>query len=413
MNSNAFSSSSFSPSPCLFSAPPRLRGEQTKPKMKILDRYVISTFLKNYIISLGVLIGLYVVMDMVFNFDEILNVQSKGGAAGIGGVLTVVRDAADFYFYQSFLIFVQMSGIIPVVAAAFTLLRFSRFSELTAFLAAGVPLLRVAAPIILASVFLNGLLVIDQEWVLPRMIPKLTRKHDEVRSATSESAFRISAMQVGDHSLLLAAVYRPGSEVIPPIMEEMDVLERDDDLQPTAHVMATKAIWDEAHQQWNLINGRRVTGLLPTQQNSPEIPIDVFKGDVTPEEIALYHSSSFVELLSTRRIDDLIAKPKSYGANSLYKVKFMRATQPFMNVILLLLAIPTVLTHDPKSLKRAASKCLLLTGLAMGSVFIFQQVASNPPLGPQWAYAWPMLLAWMPLFIFGPLAVWLMSRVRS
>ena len=73
----------------------------------------------------------------------------------------------------------HLSGIIPVVAAAFTLMRLSRFNELTAMLAAGVPLLRIAMPIILVSLVLNALLLVDQEIVIPRMIPKLTREHDE------------------------------------------------------------------------------------------------------------------------------------------------------------------------------------------------------------------------------------------
>ena len=42
--------------------------------MKILDRYVISTFLKNYLIAFFVLIGMYVTLDMVFNFDELVQV---------------------------------------------------------------------------------------------------------------------------------------------------------------------------------------------------------------------------------------------------------------------------------------------------------------------------------------------------
>src|SRR5438270_9780138 len=106
--------------------------------MKILDRYVLTLFLKNYLISLAVLIGLYVVMDMVFNFDHLVSVQNQPGTTGIEGAFNVLRDIVDYYFYQSFAIFVQLSGIIPVVAAAFTLMRLSRFSELTAFLAAGV-----------------------------------------------------------------------------------------------------------------------------------------------------------------------------------------------------------------------------------------------------------------------------------
>ena len=42
-------------------------------------------------------------------------------------------------------------------------MRLSRFNELTALLAAGIPLLRIAAPVILVAVVLNGLLLVDQE----------------------------------------------------------------------------------------------------------------------------------------------------------------------------------------------------------------------------------------------------------
>src|SRR5271170_6224484 len=150
--------------------------------MKLLDRYVLVLFLKNYLISLTVLIGMYVVMDMVLRFNDIVSVGKQAGGTGLTSVWTTLADVGGYYFYQCFAIFVQLSGIIPVVAAAFTLMRLSRFNELTALLAAGVPLLRVAAPVILVAVILNGLLLIDQELIIPEMIPKLIREHGEVHS---------------------------------------------------------------------------------------------------------------------------------------------------------------------------------------------------------------------------------------
>ena len=124
--------------------------------MRIIDRYVFSSFLRNYLISFMVLIGMYVVLDMVFHFDELVDVDATAQAGALANTLGMLWNILDYYFYQSFLFFVHLSGIIPVVAAAFTLLRLSRFGELTALLAAGVPLLRVAAPIIIASVVLNA-----------------------------------------------------------------------------------------------------------------------------------------------------------------------------------------------------------------------------------------------------------------
>ena len=145
--------------------------------MKILDRYVLFTFLKNYLISFMVLIGLYIVLDMVFNFDELAEVQSKtGGAGGFASMLAMLRSIGDYYFYQTFRIFAQLSGVIPIVAAAFTLIRLSRFNEMTASLAAGVPLLRTAMPIIIAAIILNILLMVDQELIIPGMIPERCTK---------------------------------------------------------------------------------------------------------------------------------------------------------------------------------------------------------------------------------------------
>ena len=172
--------------------------------MKILDRYILIAFLKNYLISLMVLIGLYVVLDMVFNFDELAEYRDHLEAGGgVAGVLELLRVIGDYYFYQCFRIFTHLSGIIPIVAAAFTLIRFTRFNELTAQLAAGVPLLRTAMPIVVAAMILNGLLIVDQEFIIPRIIPKLTRSHDKLHVSGGRT-FPIHAMQDDANGLLNA-----------------------------------------------------------------------------------------------------------------------------------------------------------------------------------------------------------------
>ena len=50
--------------------------------MKILDRYVLIAFIKNYLISLMALLGLYIVLDMVFSFDELAEVQQRSQLVG-------------------------------------------------------------------------------------------------------------------------------------------------------------------------------------------------------------------------------------------------------------------------------------------------------------------------------------------
>lgn len=391
--------------------------------MKIIDRYVIFSFIRNYIISFMVLVGMYVVLDMVFNFNNLVDFRTAGG--GSETVFHALYDIFDYYFYQCFLIFVHLSGIIPVVAAAFTLMRLSRFNELTAMLAAGVPLLRIATPVILVAVGLNGLLLVDQELIIPLMIPKLTREHGDVH-ANARNYYFIEAMQDSSDGLVYAARYFPNPpDGGTPRMLDLDVIEREPRklrgqdrsfLVPVAHLQADEAQWNTATQEWDLTNGRRVTGIMDDRVSTPQ-PWPVYKSNVTPEEIGLYRSGNYVDLLPTARINQLLERPNLYGKIDLLRVKHWRITQPLMNVILLLLAIPCVLTREPGTLKTAATKTLLLMGLAMGAVFLFHQFAGSVP--PSLASTvggtntWSMLMAWMPIFIFGPMSVFLLDRVKS
>jgi lipopolysaccharide export system permease protein len=382
--------------------------------MRILDRYVVYTFLKNYLLSFMILIGLYIVLDMLFNFDDLMSVQTKAGLTGFESWTGLVKTIADYYFYQMFLIFVSMSGIIPIVAASFTLMRMSRQNELSAILSAGVPLLRMALPIIIAAVVLNGILLIDQEVIVPAIIPKLMRSHNEAGQEVANS-FQIGAMQDDNHDILQAAKFFPDPKA--PYMKEVQIIECNDRMLPTALITAKQANWQPRVNggQWKLVNAQRLTGLQPGV--APHIEVDYrkpYKSSITPEEISLYRYKDYVNLLPTERINLLLQRPLAYGSNQLLRVKHTRFTQPLMNIIMLLLAIPSVLTRAPGQLKAAAMKCLVYSGLCMVTVFVSTMLASQPGIaGPGWEWQWPALMAWVPIIIFGPCAVYLLDRIET
>jgi lipopolysaccharide export system permease protein len=378
--------------------------------MKILDRYVISTFVKNYLISFFVLVGMYVILDMVFNFDELVEVQERAGVAGLEGVRQIVAAAFDYYLYQLPVFFVHLSGMITVVAAAFTLIRLSRFNELSAMLSAGVPLLRIASPIIICALVLNALLLLDQELLIPAIIPKLTRERQDAGRETSSSYAQIAAMQDDSNGVLNVARYKPGPGN--PVMYEFTLIERNQEFQPVSRLVARRAEWDASTESWLLTEGRRISGLFGDAPRRIQNDVPAYKSNITPEEVSLYSSGKYVEWLPTRRIDQLLQRPNQYGALALQRVKHARFTQPLVNVILLLLAIPCVMTREPTRLKAAATKCLLLTGSCLVASFLAQQMSGQPP-SPEWAAMWPAIMAWVPILIFGPVAVFLLDRVET
>jgi hypothetical protein len=269
-------------------------------------------------------------------------------------------------------------------------------------------------------------LIVDQELLIPNMIPKLVRDHDEIRKA-ARTFFTIAFMQDDHDGLLHVSRYHPrglnAAPGAPPLMEKFDLLERHQvkhtignveviDLQPFAHWTADKALWNPRTEGWDLENGMKVTGLDSEESRSAEVPVADYKSNITPEEINLYRSGNYVELLSTARINQLLDRPKSYGTISLLRTKHSRFTQPVMNIILLLLCIPCVLTREPGRLKSGATKCLIFMGLGMGSSFLSQQLAGSPQFGMA-ADHWAALMAWLPIFIFGPMSVYFLEKIKS
>ena len=141
--------------------------------MKILDKYVAKNFLIGYVIAFSVLIGLRIIIDLFVNLDEFAEQAELG-------TLVVLKNVLVFYSLNSMLYFRDFAGMITVVAAAFSLGKMVRNNELVAVMSSGVSLQRVILPIIILAIALTGLLVIDQEFLIPSFGSKLVRSHDDI-----------------------------------------------------------------------------------------------------------------------------------------------------------------------------------------------------------------------------------------
>ncbi|HOL31278.1 MAG TPA: LptF/LptG family permease, partial [Anaerohalosphaeraceae bacterium] len=147
--------------------------------MKILDRYIARNFLVGYVIALCVMLGMFLTVDLFVHLDEFAELRSvdvPADAAWGNVVLAIGR----FYAIRCCLWYKDMAGMIMVVAAVFSLARMTRSNELIAVMASGTSLKRILAPILFLSLLLTGLMIVDQEAVIPRFSYELSRKHDEL-----------------------------------------------------------------------------------------------------------------------------------------------------------------------------------------------------------------------------------------
>ena len=67
--------------------------------MKILDRYILSTFLVSLVICLAAMMGLALLLDFSFNRNKFLDLAAETEEAGLWGLLDGI---ADYYVYRVF-----------------------------------------------------------------------------------------------------------------------------------------------------------------------------------------------------------------------------------------------------------------------------------------------------------------------
>lgn len=256
--------------------------------LRTLDRYVLRTFFSNYVLSLFVLISLYVVLDLFVNLDEFT--ESKMDTA------SKLYNIFDYYLYNVPLYFSMLSGVITAFAACATLARLKKQNEVTAVLASGTSLYRLAAPIIMAGLVMNGLLILDQELLLPRVAPKLARERDDVEGMRE---YGIWCIRDGEDRLISAEYFQPKLKRV----RNLIVLELNQG--PTGArqlgdvVQARKARWDERQHGWVLEDrGTRITladaaaATMHDDANIERLPLDFYRTDLTPEEMLARKSTS-------------------------------------------------------------------------------------------------------------------------
>ena len=361
--------------------------------MKILDRYVTKHFLIGYAISFCVLIGLRIIIDLFVNLDEFTEHADLSA-------LTVAKNILTFYILNTTLYFRDFAGMITVVAAAFSLGKMVRCNELVAVMASGVSLKRVMGPIVLLASVLTGLLlVVNQEFIIPPLSDKLVRDHDDVPGQESYSVLFISD---GKGSLINSQRFDVKGETLynPTIItrrRKADSLI----LEVTGRISAKKAKYDPNTSEWVLTKGQFV------EKDSIEgaQPIASYTSDITPKDIPIRRKSQHLTLLGSRQLA-VLASQAEKGAkikdlHQLYSQKHFRVTEPIINFVMLLVCLPILVCRDPKAMKWAVMISFDMVGVCFTTTFICKMLATEPIFFDR---VMPELWAWLPVFIFLPVA---------
>jgi lipopolysaccharide export system permease protein len=369
--------------------------------MRTLDRYLLRSFFYNYLASLSVLISMYIVLDLFLNLDEFTE--------GHKTTAQLIWDISNYYVYNIPLYFSQLSGIITLFAACFTLARLQWANETTAMLASGVSLYRMAAPVVVAGFCMNVLLVANYELLLPAVAPKLARNRDDVEGARVYDLWFVK----DDHRLVSAQRFRPVTgEIRGLYIVELSTRPGERGRLAGA-ITADEAQWDPDARGWTLTGGRHYDLSQDELASVTPVGIKFYPSSLSPQDMVLRKMAAWTQFLSTSQLNQLVEREKSPARSiQVNQIKHTRFTQPIINMILLLLGISFFLNRLPEGVLSAGAKALGTCAFACMMSFAGQHLIGA--FATVFQIPVPLALpAWVPIFLFGPLAILLLDNVKT
>lgn len=366
--------------------------------MRILDRYVAKNFLIGYFIAFCVLTGLRIIIDLFVNLDEFTEHADLETAA-------VLKNIFTFYLLNSTLYFRDFAGMITVVAAAFSFGKMVRHNELVAVMASGVSLKRIIFPIVFLALLLTGVLVIDQELIIPPLADKLVRNHGDI---PGQETYQVRFISDSKGSLINSLKF----DVETSTLYDLTILLRRQ-IKPgiwevTGRIDAEKAVYNKQADQWDLYTRSPETGeLLPHglmfEKGSRKglQPVESYISDIKARDIPVRCESEHKTLLSLQQLRALEAqKILLTDTAQISSQKHFHITDPLINLVMLMISLPILVCRDPKSVKSAVMTSFSLTGACFIFTFICKIFATEYVFDR----VMPELWAWLPVFIFLPIA---------
>jgi lipopolysaccharide export LptBFGC system permease protein LptF len=209
----------------------------------------------------------------------------------------------------------------------------------------------------------------------------------------------------------VAQSFRPDALLsLSAAMDDVFLIEREPDGTPRNHTLANFAQWlpdpspGGIHEAWVMHDV--VTEDDNTQQpDARRLSVLVRRTELSPAQLDLILSKKAVDYLSSERVHELARFSPDINKPLLYKIMYLRFTQPLMNIVMLLIGIPFLLTREPNRLVINMFYCTAVTGVIFVASFVMFQLGGTQ-IDPLWA-------AWLPVLIFGPFSLVMLDTIRT
>ena len=369
--------------------------------VKTIDRYVVRNFLFSYLVVLIGFLALAVVIDASMNLDEFME-RIPGDLPALKRVTSLMGMMGNWYAVRVLLFFQLLMPIITVVAAVVTVVMMKRRNEFVPLLASGVSVYRALWPVVFLTLLASGMGLANQELVLPRVAHRLVRRPDDPLGREAEAVGGGYTDQAGNR--ISADTYVPFTKILNKV-----VINGPPSEAGRMRIFADQAVWNEPRQAWLLTSGKiqrfdqRDVG-RPVEKFGPDQPKAAFFFETSLRPADVDRPKHWIQLSAQSELRRrILLRPE---VPALRVELHRRYVIPLHAIVLLLLGLPLVLMQESKSVIVGLGVALVICLTYLGVQFVSEQMGSSGRLAPP-------LAVWLPIFLFGPVAIVLFDSIRT
>lgn len=376
--------------------------------MAIYDRYLSVLFFRVLFVLFSALCGLFMIVDFFDRLEEFIDIAESEG--------TVASVAFEFYTPRVLSFFDRTSGLIALIAAVFVITWIQRNRELIAIYAAGIDTRRVMRPIVFCVIGVAVFGVVNRELLIPKYKDRLVRDtrnwfgKDEINVRPTYD--RMTGVFLNGKGAVLAEneILSPNIQLPSTMNAPFDrlVAEKGQYLpagkdRPAGYLLTGVSIPQDVNQYSDIMADSKPLVITPKnaawlESDSCFLASRITVLDLTKKDANAVYSST-VEL-----VKDFKNPSRNYDSTSRVLVH-SRLVQPILDISLLFIGIPLVLNNRARNVFVSIGLNILLV------VFYFLIQLVTHTLGTE-GFVSPELAAWMPIFIFVPMAYAGISRIH-
>lgn len=359
-----------------------------------LDRYVAELFVGSYAVSLLLVVGIFVIINLASNLDNYLRPGPDGSSPA---ALRVI----ELYILEIPFLFLEVAPFVTLIGGLFTASRLMKNREIVAGLGAGVSVRRLLMPVFILGAILGAGMFGFREWAAESLGQRRDNLLDFLEERRPEPVLENLWVKDRQGNPIRVNAFYPGVGGAAPRIEGLSATLRQGDRWTS--VLATGASFDRGRNVWILHEGSRVDleGGTKTREDVPQLSGESF----TPRDLrTAWKGRTRPTQLSFAETRELLARdPDSVSWQTLLQNNL---AFPFAHLVLLLVGLPFLLTHERS---RGPSSGLAIFFLCL-CFFVTDFICRSLGLQGQLD---PLMAAWLPILLFGSGGVVLFTSVRS